>query len=440
MPPFDMYTDRKVQEALIPDPGSLWSSRLWRCDVGAIPNALSGVTVVEFGNFVAGPLVGRNLAALGARVIKVERPGTGDDGRWMAPSFEGEGLFFTECNHNKSSIVLDLHNPAGRDLALELVQQADVVIENMRPSVMDKLGLGGEALLAANPKVVIASINGFGFEGPRAQEPAYDPIIQAATGLMFQQAGSDDDPPVRVGSSVIDKAASLWSTMQVLAALMEAQRTGYGQHVVTSLMAAGVHIMGAEILRYYATGRDRFDIEERDPGTGSSQAHKAADGRWIQLATGNDALFRKFSEVSGHPELLDDPLLATQGARSMNRVHEQRILAKVFLERPQVEWLDLLKKASVPATAINHISEFLADEVLSKPFVSTARLSTGEEVPMLLGPLDPTPVAGVPSADLPRLGAHTDTVLEELLQLDADGRARLAEQGAFGPIAAGAVP
>jgi crotonobetainyl-CoA:carnitine CoA-transferase CaiB-like acyl-CoA transferase len=396
-------------------------------------NFLSGITVVEFGGYLAGPTTGRNLAAMGANVIKIERPVRGDEGRWFGPQFEGEGVFFADANHGTRSVVIDLTKPAGLEVARDLASRADVVVENMRPSVMTNLGLSAADLMARNERLIYASINGFGLDSPRSDEPAYDPIIQAATGMMFQQAGSDDDPPVKVGVPLIDKAAALWSTIQILGAVVNRERTGRGAHVVVSLMSVGVHLMGMEILRYFHTGRDRFDPEPRDPGMATYQAYKCRDGRWIQVAMGNQRQFERLCEVTGHHDVLNDTKLSTAAARGTNRNYEQRILAKMFLERTLPEWLDILKSVLVPATAVNNISEFLADTELSKDYVSTARLSSGELVPMLLSPLDPKPVEGVPSAGLPRLGAHSEAVLESMLGMRPSERAELAARGAFGP-------
>lgn len=400
--------------------------------MSAMGSFLNGLLVVEFGGYIAGPTVGRTLAAMGADVIKVERPGSGDEGRLFGPMFEGEGLFFTDSNHGVRSITLDLANSAGLEVARLLTARADIVLENMRPRAMVELGLGPEALMATNDRLIYASISGFGADSSRAAEPAYDPIIQAATGIMFQQSASDEEPPVKAGIPIIDKAAALWCSVQILGAVIGRERTGQGAKLEVSLMSVGVSLMGLEILRYFHTGRDRFDPAPRDPGTGTYQAFECSDGRWVQIGLGNQRQFERVCEAGGRPELLDDPRLNSAVARGTHRQHEQRTLASVFRKKPRNDWLEILAARQVPATAVNHISEFLADAELSSRYVSSARLSSGESVPMLLSPLDPVPAAHESPAKLPRLGADTAWVLSELLGMDETTRHGLALRGAFG--------
>src|SRR5579859_2489087 len=321
---------------------------------GAFVKPLHGVRVIEFCSFVAGPVIGRNLALLGADVIKIELPEGGDDGRQMSPMFDGEGLFFTETNAGKRSVVLDLKSHSGLGIARGLVAQADVMLENMRPGAMTAIGLDPKALADEFPRLIVASLNGFGDDAERRLDPAYDPIIQATTGLMFQQSGGEGKPPIRVGASVVDKSAALWSTIQVLAMLLERQRTGRGGYVSSSLIAAGVHIMGAEYLRYESTGRDFFD-PPRDPDMGSVGAHVARDGKWLQVSPANDRLFPKLCAVLGAPELLDDPRFANGVARGVNRIEEQRVMKPLFLRRDRDEWVTLLRAAGVPCAPVNNI-------------------------------------------------------------------------------------
>lgn len=395
---------------------------------------LQGFRVTEFCSFVAGPVVGRNLALLGAEVIKVERPGGGDDGRHMSPKFDGEGLFFTESNAGKKSIVLDLKTPSGLEVARQLIAASDVVIENMRPGAMAAVGLDPEALQREHPHLVVGSINGFG-EGHLSDQPSYDPIIQAAVGFLYQQNGTPDMPPVRVGASVVDKAAGLWLTVQLLGQLMARTSTGRGGYVTTSLLSAGVHLMGAEILRFLDTGRDFFD-QPRDPSMGSPGVYKTGDGRWIQISPANDRLYASMCEVLGAPELTADPRFATQAARSVNRTIEQQVVAPLFAQRPCAEWVKLLRAAKVPCHEINHLSEFVADVNLSAPYLQRATRSGGGSVPLIGSPLDD--LGGRDEQlRLPRLGEDTAAVLERVLGLDQARIEELAGGGAFGPVGVG---
>lgn len=393
---------------------------------------LAGITVVEFCSFVAGPVTARNLALLGANVIKIERPDGGDDGRQMSPKFDGEGLFFTEANAGKQSVVLDLRSPHGVRVARALIARADIVLENMRPGAMSALGLDPEALAEEFPRLIVGSINGFGDDPTRSKEPAYDPIIQATTGLMFQQSGGEGRPPVRVGASIVDKSAGLWATVQVLSLLFARQQTGRGGYFSTSLLAAGVHVMGAEILRYLDTGRNFFD-PPRDADMGSVGAYQARDGKWLQVSPANDRLFPKLCDVLGAPELTQDPRFKDPAARGVNRIVEQRVMMPLFAQRDRDEWVTLLKAAGVPCGAIYNISDFMMDKELSEPFIGTAIRTGGGGVPLVRSPLDKPDDE---SPRLPCLGEDTRDVLESLLGLDSSAIADLVESGAFGRDAA----
>jgi len=375
--------------------------------------SLAGCKIIEICNFVSGPMVGRNLAALGAEVIKLERPDGGDDGRYAHPSFDGEGLFFTETAYGKKSVVLDLKSQAGLATALKLIDTADIVIENMRPSVMARIGLDPAMLVERNPTLIVASVSAFDPGSKRADDPAYDPVIQAATGVMFS-TGFAGDPPRRVGASIIDKTTALWSTIQILAALQQRERTMRGGHITVSMLSAAVHMMGADILRYLATGSDVAPSQPNAKGGGASHgAYRAKDGRWIQIAVGNDRMYERLCRAAGHEELLSDPRFSTQLLRGANRVEENEAMTQVIGERESNEWVSILSEAKIPFALINHISQFVADEELSAPFMGTGVRSGGNEVPLVRGPLDP-PDAPPAKRRVPKLGEDTEDILHAL--------------------------
>lgn len=395
-------------------------------------NSLAGRKVVEICNYVSGPMVGRNLAALGAEVIKIERPGGGDDGRHSYPAFDGDGLFFTETAYGKKSVVLDLKSEAGLATALDLIDRADIVIENMRPSVMARIGLDPDMLVQRNPKLVVASVNAFGTTGPRADDPAYDPVIQAATGIMYT-TGFKGDPPKRIGASIVDKTAALWATIQVLAASMEADRTGNGGHIAVSLLSSAVHLMGADVLRFLATGEDSAPSQPRQGGAGASHgAYWTSDERWIQVAIGNDRMFERLCEAAGHSELLQDPRFTTHLLRGENRYDEQEVMEGIFAERDSAEWAKILHDVKIPYAMVNRIPEFVADSDLSFPFMGVGVRTDGTEVPMIRGPIDDA-AADPESRRVPRLGEDTVSVLREHLRMSDNAIRVLADRGAFGP-------
>ncbi|MGN5236822.1 CaiB/BaiF CoA transferase family protein [Rhodococcus sp. SMB37] len=396
-----------------------------------IGNALAGRTVVEICNYVSGPMVGRNLAALGANVLKIERPGTGDDGRHSYPAFDGDGLFFTETAYGKKSVVLDLKSEAGLATAVDMIDKADILIENMRPSVMSRIGLDPAMLVSRNPKLVVGSVNAFGTTGPRADDPAYDPVIQAATGIMYT-TGFKGDPPKRIGASIVDKTAALWGTIEVLAAVLEVDRTGEGGHFSVSLLSSAVHLMGADVLRFLATGEDSAPSQPRAGGAGASHgAYRTADHRWIQVAIGNDRMFERLCQAAGRPEILEDPRFATHLLRGENRYDEQEVMERVFAERDSAEWVKILHEVRIPYALVNRIPEFIADNELSAPFMGVATRTDGTEIPLVRGPLDPESATGE-SRRVPRLGEDTVSVLRSHLNLSDDAIRDLATRGAFG--------
>jgi crotonobetainyl-CoA:carnitine CoA-transferase CaiB-like acyl-CoA transferase len=293
----------------------------------------------------------------------------------------------------------------------ELIATADVFLENMRPHVVSGLGFGSSELLRQHPRLVICSVNAFGAVGDRARDPGYDPIVQALTGMMFAN-GFEGDPPIRSGASVVDKSAALWATIKILAALMRREATGLGSHVSVSLLAAGAHLMGADILRFLTSGEESIRLGSSGGGGGPHGAFETADLRWIQIAVGNDAMYRRLCEVAEHPELAADARFATMSLRGRYRTDLNALLVRVFRERDAARWQVLLRSAGVPNAPVNRIADYVADESLSGPFLSTATRSRGPDVVQVLSPLEDH---GAPPRRLPRLGEDTEAVLRDVL-------------------------
>jgi crotonobetainyl-CoA:carnitine CoA-transferase CaiB-like acyl-CoA transferase len=291
-----------------------------------------------------------------------------------------------------------------------LLARADIFLENMRPHVIGGLGLAPHVLLETHPRLIICSLNAFGSGGARARDPGYDPIVQALTGMMFAN-GFEGDPPIRSGASVVDKSAALWATIKVLAALRQRDATSFGGHVSVSLLAAGSHLMGADILRFLASGEESIRLGSSGGGGGPHGAFQAADGRWIQIAVGNDHMYCRLCQAAQHPELAADPRFTTMALRGKYRLDLNAQLAQVFRERPGGEWLDLLRSADVPHAPVNHMTDYVADTDLSGPFLARATRSRGgPDVPQVLSPLEDS---SAPSRRLPRLGEDTEQVLRD---------------------------
>jgi crotonobetainyl-CoA:carnitine CoA-transferase CaiB-like acyl-CoA transferase len=381
---------------------------------------LAGVTVVEFCHSVAGPYAASILADLGADVIKVENPEKGDYGRdWGPPFAHGTSTLFHVLNHNKRGLALDLRDRVTCDrLKAFILENADVVIQNMRPGAIDKLGLGAQALRAQKPALIYCDLGAYGRSGPLRNHPGYDPLMQAYGGIM-SVTGVEGGEPVRVGTSIADMGSGLWAALGILAALNRRHVTGEGCHVTTSLFETAVGWMCAHIGGYMATG----DIRKR-MGSGVTeivphQAFETADGH-VMVAAGNDNLFRTLAKLLERPELSSDPRFATNSKRVENRHTLIPMLQEIFHGKPTAEWLARLDAAGVPAAPIQSVDQVVAAE-------QTKALGILQKAP----DLDLT-LVGLPLEfdgqrppyrfSAPKLGEHNGI----LLGAEADGRKKAA--------------
>ena len=276
---------------------------------------LTGLRIVDFTRVLSGPFCTALLADLGAEVIKVEPP-QGDDYRAIGPMRNGESALFNVMNRNKHSVVLDLKQPEAQALARELCATADVVVENFRPGVAEKLGIGYEAVRASNPRVVYASISGFGQTGPAAHRPAYDIVLQAMSGLM-EATGSPDGPPTLVGEAVSDVVSGLFASWGVLAALLGRERNGQGTHVDVAMLDATLAFTATSVSRFLFTGRHPVRVGNRHPLSAPFGVYTAADGHYV-VAVLNNKLFAQLCAVIGQPALAHDPRFASDELRSQN--------------------------------------------------------------------------------------------------------------------------
>jgi crotonobetainyl-CoA:carnitine CoA-transferase CaiB-like acyl-CoA transferase len=322
---------------------------------------LSGLTVVEIGHSIAAPYAGMILGELGAEVIKVENPQTGDACRgWGPPFAEGAATCFHAVNRGKRGVTIDLADPDGAArLKALIVERADVVIQNLKYGALDRYGLGAAALTAAKPSLVCCNLAAFGATGPLRDRPGYDPMMQAYSGLM-SLLGEDGRPPVRVAASIIDMGSAMWSVVGILAALQERARTGRGGIVDTSLYETGLAWMSIYLAGYLANGV----IPERH-GSGVDmivpyQAFAAADGH-LMVAAGNDNLFRRLCGAIGRPSLAEDVRFRTNGDRVVHRRELVPILSDVFVAERVAHWTALLDAAGIPNGPIHTIDQVVAD-------------------------------------------------------------------------------
>ncbi len=331
---------------------------------------LSGTLVVDLTRVLAGPFCTLVLADLGARVIKVETPGRGDDARHFGPFVDGRSAYFTSLNRGKQSIALDLKAESDREIFERLLERADVLVENFRPGAMARLGYAWEALHARYPRLVMASTSGFGQTGPYAQRPAYDIVAQGMGGIM-SLTGQPGGPPTRVGTSLGDIAAALFTVVGIEAALLERARSGRGMHVDVAMLDSQVAILENAIARYTATGEVPGPLGSRHPSITPFEALAARDG-YVIVAAGNDALFGALCRTLGCAELARDPRFASNELRTRNHAALKPALEAALAARGTAEWLALLSEAGVPCAPIQNVQQVLEDpQVAARNMVVT---------------------------------------------------------------------
>jgi CoA:oxalate CoA-transferase len=321
----------------------------------AASGPLSGVTVVDLTRVLAGPYCTMLMAELGARVIKVETPGAGDDARAYGPFAGGKSVYFISVNRGKESIALDLKQEGDRAIFERMLEKADVVAENFRPGTMEKLGYGWEALHARYPRLIYAAVSGFGHTGPHSQRPAYDMVVQAMGGIM-SITGQEGGEPTRVGVSIGDIGAGLYTTIGVVSALYHRALTGEARKVDVGMLDCQIALCENAIVRYSATGKIPGPLGGRHPSITPFQVFSAKDGYMI-VAAGNDVMYRRFCEIIERPDLVDNPLFKTNGLRTE---HHQALAVEIEKELKRktiAEWVAQMDAAGVPASAINNVAQ-----------------------------------------------------------------------------------
>lgn len=387
-----------------------------------VPGSLTDIRVVDLTTNVAGPFATQVLGDLGADVIKVERR-TGDDTRGWGPPFwpeTGESVSFSTLNRNKRSVVLDLRNADGRRALEELVRSADVLVQNMRPGSFDRLGFPWPRLQELNPSLVYCDLSGFGPEGPRSGEPAYDPLMQAFSGLM-SLTGEEGRPPVRIPVSILDKGTGLWAVIAVLDALRTRDRTGRGTHLQLSLLETALSWEPNQLIGHIATGRLPQRLGSAAPGIAPYQAFPTADGYMI-VAAGNDRLFLTLCETVGRPDLTSDERFVDNKTRFANRAPLVEELSAVFEREPTSVWLQRLGAAGVPVAPIQTMDEVVADEQV-RATGAIERLEHpdgGHDYALVRLPVRVDGQRHELRRMPPKLGEQTDEIMAELSQRRAD--------------------
>jgi crotonobetainyl-CoA:carnitine CoA-transferase CaiB-like acyl-CoA transferase len=402
--------------------------------------ALSHLRVLDLSRVLAGPWSGQILADLGADVIKVERPGNGDDTRSWGPPFlrdargenTSEAAYYLSANRNKRSVTIDFTQPEGQRLVRELAEKSDSVIENFKVGGLAAYGLDYQSLKALNPKLIYCSITGFGQTGPYAKRAGYDFMIQGLGGLMSltgRPEGEEGAGPVKVGVALTDILTGLYSTVAILAALAHRDQTGIGQHVDLALLDVQVACLANQAMNYLTTGTPPRRLGNAHPNIVPYQDFPTADGDFI-LTVGNDGQFRKFAEVAGQPQWADDPRFATNKLRVANRAELIPLIRQATVFKTTAEWVSQLEKAGVPCGPINDLAQMFQDpQVVARGLAVTIPHPLAGSVPQVASPirLSETPVEYRRAP--PLLGEHTEAVLSEVLGLDADAVHRLRSAG-----------
>ena len=389
-------------------------------------SALSHIRVLDLSRVLAGPWAGQLLGDLGAEVIKVERPGSGDDTRHWGPPYikdaqgndSAEAAYFQSANRNKQSLTVDFTQPEGQRLVRELVAQCDVLLENFKVGGLAAYGLDYPSLKAINPRLIYCSITGFGQSGPYARRAGYDFMIQGLGGLMSLTGiaeGEEGAGPMKVGVALTDILTGLYATVGVLAALNQREQSGIGQHIDVALLDVQVACLANQAMNYLVTGVAPQRLGNAHPKIVPYLEFPSADGNFI-LAVGNDGQFRKFCEVAGIPELADDPRFASNQARVANRGELIPRLRQATVFKSTAQWIELLEAAGVPCGPINDLHQVFADpQVQSRGLRFELPNALGSHTPQVASPLRLSATPVTYRLAPPLLGQHTEALLQSRL-------------------------
>ncbi len=390
---------------------------------------LDGIKVLDLTRVLAGPYCTMMLSDLGAEVIKVEIPGTGDDSRAFGPFLHNRSLYFLSINRAKKSVSLNLKSPKGKEILLDLVAKCDILVENYRPGTMEKLGLGYETLKAINPRLIYAASTGFGHTGPDSLKPAYDILAQARGGIM-SITGYPDIPPTRVGMSLGDITASLFTAIGINAALYQRERTGFGQKIDVSMLDSQVAILENALVRYQSDGVSPLPIGNRHPTIAPFQAYKASD-KYFVIAVGNDNLWKAFCEAIENPQLYADLSFSTNRLRTDNIGPLNSILEPAFASKTAAEWLIIMEKAGIPCAPINDIEAVMQDpQVLYRNMIVEVKDDMAGTVKIAGNPIKMTNVPESSIRDkVPEIGEHNSEIYSGWLGYSENDLAELKVQG-----------
>ena len=399
-------------------------------ETNRIARPLAGITVLDVSHILSGPFCTMLLADLGAKVIKVERPSLGDEARRLGPKVDGDSSYFMSVSRGKMSITVDLSKAEGQRIVQELCKRADVFVENFVPGTMQRLGLDYAKLSVVNPRLVYASISGFGQNGPYAHNPALDIIVQAMGGMM-SVTGEPSGRPIRPGASLGDSVAGLFGTTAILAALLERERTGKGQYVDISMLDCQVTMMENAFSRYFATGDVPGPLGSRHPAAVPFQAFATQDG-YIVVAIISDrpGPWARFCMAIGQPELAKDPRFNEPAARVQNYAILAPLIEGAMQKKTSREWLAELSKSEIPCGPVNGIDAVATDpQILRRGMIAEIPHKKVGKWRVANTPFKFNETSSRPQGPSPDLGEHTDQVLQQMLNYSPDDITRLRSLG-----------
>ncbi|TYB83806.1 MAG: CoA transferase [Kosmotoga sp.] len=388
---------------------------------------LEGLLVIDLTRVLAGPYCTMLLCDMGAFVIKVEMPEKGDDSRYFNPMIGNESAYFMSINRGKKSITLNLKNKKGKELFLKLVEKADILVENFRPGVMDRLDLSYEKLSKINPSLIYASSTGYGQTGPKSKKAAYDLIIQGLSGMM-SITGPDEDTPTKVGSSIADIFSGTFTCIGILAALQNRQKTGKGQMVDVAMLDSMISVLENAIVRYSATGSIPKPIGNRHPSIAPFASFETSNGM-LNIAIGNNNLWKKFCNIIGKSELINDERFHSNPLRVKNIDVLTNIITRTLKQKSSEEWLEIFEVNNIPSGKINNVEEMMNDpQVIAREMLVDVIQKSG-----------PVKMPGVPikfsrtpaeiSGPAPELGEHNEEIFSKFLDLDNVSIKKLKKEG-----------
>lgn len=390
---------------------------------------LQNIRVLDLTRVLAGPFCTMILSDLGADIIKIEIPGSGDDSRAFGPFIGSRSLYFLSINRGKKSVSLNLKHQKGKDILKELVKKADVLVENYRPGTMEKLGLGYDVLKEINPALIYAASSGFGHSGPDSQKPAYDILAQAMGGIM-SITGWEGSAPVRVGMSLGDITASLFTAIGITTALYQREKTGLGQKIDVAMLDCQVAILENALVRLQSEGKNPLPLGNRHPTITPFQAYKASDDYFV-ISVGNDNLWETFCNTIERPELISDERFSTNKKRT-EHIHElNHILEAIFLNKTASEWLSIFEKVKLPCAPINKIDQVMEHpQVLARNMIVEVEDSVAGKVKIAGNPIkmDSVPEEAT-RGKVPEVGEHNHDVYGSILGLSEDELRQLSEEG-----------